>query len=324
MIRGAQRMAFPTFEGDELIELIKELLRVDERWSVSSVRKLRPNSGKFARPHMTKRRTSVEGPTPRLARVQHEPGRQVLLFGRQACLAALLGEPRPRMAEGHRRLQVWPWSSVLRPAKQFIMPTSVNSSSSSHSTCWYPFCAVLTVCRHCHRSRDHHSASERDHPAGCHAQLGSRLASRARDRSDDRGRTGSEDLGEAAVLSVGSEFGHEDPPFRERPDSARSPARSTKRCRRSSTATMLSRTGAFSSKQGHIKQIYLQKWVLSFYMRCETSRPRRGIKTQRGVRSFSASSRAMSIRAPVKRSRVGIHDRPGRILLGQASGSDSI
>lgn len=29
----------------------------------------------------------------------------------------------------------------------------------------------------------------------------------------------------------------------------------------------------------------------------------------------------MSIRAPVKRSRVGIHDRPGRLLSGQASGS---
>ncbi|GAA5971922.1 hypothetical protein JCM11641_001570 [Rhodosporidiobolus odoratus] len=32
MIRGAERMAFPTFDGEVLIELIKKLVEIDERW----------------------------------------------------------------------------------------------------------------------------------------------------------------------------------------------------------------------------------------------------------------------------------------------------
>lgn len=54
MIRGAQRMAFPTFEGDELIELIKELLRVDERWMPTE-----PGTSMYIRPTMIGTRASL-------------------------------------------------------------------------------------------------------------------------------------------------------------------------------------------------------------------------------------------------------------------------
>ena len=32
MNRGAARLAFPSFEGDDLIELLKRLIAVDEHW----------------------------------------------------------------------------------------------------------------------------------------------------------------------------------------------------------------------------------------------------------------------------------------------------
>lgn len=54
MIRGAQRMAFPTFEGDELVELIKELLRVDERWMPTE-----PGTSMYIRPTMIGTRASL-------------------------------------------------------------------------------------------------------------------------------------------------------------------------------------------------------------------------------------------------------------------------
>lgn len=54
MTRGARRMAFPTFEGDELIEMIKELLRVDDRWMPTE-----PGTSMYIRPTMIGTRASL-------------------------------------------------------------------------------------------------------------------------------------------------------------------------------------------------------------------------------------------------------------------------
>lgn len=47
-------MAFPTFEPEELIEMIKELLRVDERWMPTE-----PGTSMYIRPTMIGTRASL-------------------------------------------------------------------------------------------------------------------------------------------------------------------------------------------------------------------------------------------------------------------------
>ncbi|GAA5918489.1 hypothetical protein JCM1841_003261 [Sporobolomyces salmonicolor] len=54
MNRGAARMAFPTFEGEVLIELIKKLLEVDERWVPTD-----PGCSLYIRPTMIGTRASL-------------------------------------------------------------------------------------------------------------------------------------------------------------------------------------------------------------------------------------------------------------------------
>lgn len=54
MNRGAARMAFPTFDGAELVSLIKELLRIDDRWMPTD-----PGCSMYIRPTVIGTRASL-------------------------------------------------------------------------------------------------------------------------------------------------------------------------------------------------------------------------------------------------------------------------
>ncbi|GAA5854504.1 hypothetical protein JCM8547_004867 [Rhodosporidiobolus lusitaniae] len=54
MLRGAERMAFPTFDGEVLIELIKKLIKIDDRWVPTD-----PGCSLYLRPTMIGTRASL-------------------------------------------------------------------------------------------------------------------------------------------------------------------------------------------------------------------------------------------------------------------------